>query len=311
MCVGNIASLIKYYDIFKRLKDEGKHRLKIATIFSYGVNEDDLDATGNYMFEDPEIGAGVLDKTSPHTRDKLEEFIGDYNSIFNTKYTTKDQQSFYNYYNELSRRVKNKEIDLLLVVNMFLTGFDSPNLNTLFVDKNLRYHGLIQAYSRTGRKYTGIVIEEAPQDWILGVYEQTPVNFFVQPDSITVNGDSVLWGVVSKLTPATTVPNGKTTADLEYFLMGERGDQYRMINFPNVIRTKYLVDSAIQYNYIDINYYYSGHNEGVQKSEKTITLAVPKVGATNSVSNVLANNIISALATATGLTIAALDTSAS
>lgn len=151
MCVGNIPSLIKYYDIFKRLKEEGKHRLKIATIFSYGVNEEDLDATGNYMFDEPQVGAGIPDKTSPHTRDKLEEFIGDYNAIFNTKYTTKDQQSFYNYYNELSRRVKSKEIDLLLVVNMFLTGFDSPNLNTLFVDKNLRYHGLIQAYSRTNR----------------------------------------------------------------------------------------------------------------------------------------------------------------
>ena len=159
--------------------------------------------------------------------------------------------------------------------------------------------------------YTGIVIEEAPQDWILGVYEQTPVNFLVQPDSITVNGDSVLWGVVSKLTPATTVPNGRITADLEYFLMGERGDQYRMINFPNVIRTKYLVDSTVKYNYIDINYFYEGHNEGVQKSEKTITLVVPKIGATNSVSNVLANSIITALATATGLTITALDTSAS
>ena len=151
MCVGNIASLIKYYDILKRLKVEGKHNLKIATIFSYGVNEDDPDPNGDYMFEEPEIGAGVLNQTTAHTRDKLEEFIGDYNAIFKTKYTTKDQQSFYNYYNELSRRVKNKEIDLLLVVNMFLTGFDSPNLNTLFVDKNLRYHGLIQAYSRTNR----------------------------------------------------------------------------------------------------------------------------------------------------------------
>lgn len=158
--------------------------------------------------------------------------------------------------------------------------------------------------------YTGIVLEEAPQDWILGVYEQTPVNFFVQPDAITVNGDSVIWGVVSSQTPATIVANGKTTADLEYFLMGERGDQYRMINFPNVIRTTYLVDSTKKYNYIDIRYKHVGSNEGAQASEKTITLVVPKVGATDSVSNVLANSIITALATATGLTIAALNTSA-
>ncbi|NOT49629.1 MAG: type I restriction endonuclease subunit R [Acidobacteria bacterium] len=150
-CVSNIKSLIRYYELFKAKKEAGQHRLKIGTIFSYGVNEDDPDASGEYMFEEPEIGAGVLDQTSSHSRDKLEEFIGDYNALFNTKFTTKDSQSFYNYYNDIARRVKNKEIDILLVVNMFLTGFDSPSLNTLFVDKNLRYHGLVQAYSRTNR----------------------------------------------------------------------------------------------------------------------------------------------------------------
>lgn len=150
LCVGNIPSLIKYYDIFKRKKESGEHKLKIGTIFSYGVNEDDPDADGSYMFESPESLTG-LDQVSPHSRDKLEEFIGDYNALFNTKFTTKDSQSFYNYYNDIARRAKNKELDLLLVVNMFLTGFDSPGLNTLFVDKNLRYHGLIQAYSRTNR----------------------------------------------------------------------------------------------------------------------------------------------------------------
>lgn len=151
LCVANIKSLITYYEIFKRKKEAGEHSLKIATIFSYGVNEDDPDATGNYMFEEPPVGAEEVTQVNSHSRDKLEEFIGDYNKIHNTKFTTKDSQSFYNYYNDISRRVKNKEIDLLIVVNMFLTGFDSPGLNTLFVDKNLRYHGLIQAYSRTNR----------------------------------------------------------------------------------------------------------------------------------------------------------------
>jgi type I restriction enzyme R subunit len=151
MCVGSIPSLIKYYEIFKAKEDAGAHKLKIGTIFSYGVNEEDPDADGSYMFEEPESMAMVDDQSSPHTRDKLEEFIGDYNALFNTKFTTKDSQSFYNYYNDIARRAKNKELDLLLVVNMFLTGFDSPGLNTLFVDKNLRYHGLIQAYSRTNR----------------------------------------------------------------------------------------------------------------------------------------------------------------
>jgi type I restriction enzyme R subunit len=151
-CVGNIKTLIKYYDIFKARKDAGGHTLKIATIFSYGVNEDDPDATGNFMFEEPPDGATEeAAEVSSHSRDKLEEFIGDYNQTHNTKFTTKDSQSFYNYYNDIAKRVKSKEIDLLLVVNMFLTGFDSPNLNTLYVDKNLRYHGLIQAYSRTNR----------------------------------------------------------------------------------------------------------------------------------------------------------------
>lgn len=150
MCVGNVASLIKYYELFKRKQEAGEHKLKIGTIFSYGVNEDDPDADGSYMFEEPEPATG-REQLSSHSRDKLEEFIGDYNSLFNTKFTTKDSQSFYNYYNDIARRAKNKELDLLLVVNMFLTGFDSAGLNTLFVDKNLRYHGLVQAYSRTNR----------------------------------------------------------------------------------------------------------------------------------------------------------------
>jgi type I restriction enzyme R subunit len=92
-----------------------------------------------------------LTKEHKHTRDKLEEFIGDYNQAYNTKFTTKDSQSFYNYYNDIARKVKSREIDILLVVNMFLTGFDSKTLSTLYVDKNLKYHGLIQAFSRTNR----------------------------------------------------------------------------------------------------------------------------------------------------------------
>ena len=99
------------------------------------------------MAAEPKTAYGV----NLHSRDKLEEFIGDYNEMFNTKFTTKDSLSFYNYYNDISKKVKNREIDILLVVNMFLTGFDSLPLNTLYVDKNLKYHGLVQAYSRTNR----------------------------------------------------------------------------------------------------------------------------------------------------------------
>lgn len=147
MCVSSVDMLIKYYETFKAKK----HTLKIATIFSYSANEDDKDANGIYTLDESD-GAHVDEEhINKHSREKLDEFIADYNAMFGTKYSTKDSQSFYNYYNELSKRVKNKEIDLLLVVNMFLTGFDSPSLNTMYVDKNLRYHGLIQAFSRTNR----------------------------------------------------------------------------------------------------------------------------------------------------------------
>jgi type I restriction enzyme R subunit len=147
MCVSSVPMLIKYYELFK----SKKHNLKIATIFSYSANEEDQDATGEINLDESD-GAHVDEEhINKHSREKLDEFIEDYNGIFGCKYSTKDSQSFYNYYNDISKRVKQKEIDILLVVNMFLTGFDSKTLNTLYVDKNLKYHGLIQAFSRTNR----------------------------------------------------------------------------------------------------------------------------------------------------------------
>ena len=154
-----------------------------------------------------------------------------------------------------------------------------------------------------------IRITEVEQPWRLGVMAQTPVYFTVQPVAVMVNGDERIWATVTEGTNG-TIANGKKIADLEYFCMGERGDMYRNIGWPHNIPTTYLTDPTVKYNVIDIHYAYVGSNEGVQKSEKTITLVVPKVGATNSVSNVLANSIITAINTATGLTIAALDTSA-
>ena len=150
--VSGVKTLIKYYDLFQKKKEEGKHNLKIATIFSYVANEEDADANGFIpeelsVVEEPKALYGM----NVHTREKLDEYIVDYNKMFGTKFSTKDSQSFYNYYNDISKKVKERKIDILLVVNMFLTGFDSPPLNTLYVDKNLKYHGLIQAYSRTNR----------------------------------------------------------------------------------------------------------------------------------------------------------------
>ena len=113
------------------------------------VNEDDKDANGH--FPENTIGEADVPPIGSHTRDKLDAAIEDYNKMFGTKYSTKDSESFYNYYKDISKRVKNKEVDILLVVNMFLTGFDSKTLNTMYADKNLKYHGLIQAYSRTNR----------------------------------------------------------------------------------------------------------------------------------------------------------------
>lgn len=151
-CTSSVATLIKYYDLFQKKKEEGKHNLKVATIFSFVANEDDADANG-FIPDEVTITEDVksLDSLTVHTREKLDEYIGDYNKMFGTKFSTKDSTSFYNYYNDISKKVKERKIDILLVVNMFLTGFDSKPLNTLYVDKNLKYHGLIQAYSRTNR----------------------------------------------------------------------------------------------------------------------------------------------------------------
>jgi type I restriction enzyme R subunit len=151
-CVSSVETLVKYFDIFQKKKVAGEHDLRIATIFSYATNEDDADANGFIpeevsVIEEPKALYGL----NRHSRDKLEEFIGYYNAMYNTKFSTKDSETFYNYYNDISQKVKERKIDILLVVNMFLTGFDSPALNTMYVDKNLKYHGLIQAFSRTNR----------------------------------------------------------------------------------------------------------------------------------------------------------------
>lgn len=145
LAVQNIQYAKAYYTQLKELMSaEGfpkNKKLKVATIFSYGVNEQDGEE--DESSDDTE----GLDKSS---RDFLEEAITDYNKTFQTNYDT-SADKFPNYYKDVSLRMKNREIDLLIVVNMFLTGFDATTLNTLWVDKNLRYHGLLQAFSRTNR----------------------------------------------------------------------------------------------------------------------------------------------------------------
>ena len=144
--VSSVDAAKVYYQTFKQLQSAVKNPLKIATIFSFAANEEQ-DAIGDIVDESFEIEA-----MSSTAKEFLKSAIDDYNNYFATNYDV-DGKSFQNYYRDLAKRIKNKEVDLLIVVGMFLTGFDAPTLNTLFVDKNLRYHGLIQAYSRTNRIY--------------------------------------------------------------------------------------------------------------------------------------------------------------
>ena len=146
LCVSSVEMAKLYYQEFKKqMAERPTQALRIATIYSYAANEEEPDA--ELLGEENSEDTSALDKTS---RDFLEDAIGDYNEMFHTNYST-DGDRFQNYYKDVSLRMKNKELDLLIVVNMFLTGFDATTLNTLWVDKNLRMHGLIQAFSRTNR----------------------------------------------------------------------------------------------------------------------------------------------------------------
>ena len=144
--VASVPMAKLYYQEFQRqMKADPAKGLRVALIYSYGANED-LEDQGMLGEENPE-DTGALDQSS---RDFLEQAIQDYNQMFHTNYDTSGEK-FQNYYKDVSLRMKNKELDLLIVVNMFLTGFDATTLNTLWVDKNLKMHGLIQAFSRTNR----------------------------------------------------------------------------------------------------------------------------------------------------------------
>jgi len=144
--VSSVDAAKLYYESFKDLQKGRDKPLKVATIFSFAANEEQ-DAVGDILDESFDVSA-----MNSSAKEFLSAAIGDYNAFFKTNFSV-DSNGFQNYYRDLAKRVKSKEIDLLIVVGMFLTGFDAPTLNTLFVDKNLRYHGLMQAYSRTNRIY--------------------------------------------------------------------------------------------------------------------------------------------------------------
>ena len=183
--VQSVEAAKLYYEEFKKQQRDisEEKRLKIATIYSFTAN-DEQNAIGDIPDENFEPGA--MDSSSKEFLDKV---ISDYNGYFKTNYSTNGKE-FQNYYKDLSQKVKDKEIDLLIVVGMFLTGFDAPTLNTLFVDKNLRYHGLIQAFSRTNRilnkvKTFGNIVcfrnlEKATEDAIKTFGDENSVNVILE-----------------------------------------------------------------------------------------------------------------------------------
>ncbi|MEZ2942364.1 HsdR family type I site-specific deoxyribonuclease, partial [Escherichia coli] len=152
LAVSSVDAAKAYYATFKRLQEEAANKsatykpLRIATIFSFAANEEQ-NAIGE--ISDETFDTSAMDSSA---KEFLDAAIREYNSYFKTNFST-DSKGFQNYYRDLAQRVKNQDIDLLIVVGMFLTGFDAPTLNTLFVDKNLRFHGLMQAFSRTNRIY--------------------------------------------------------------------------------------------------------------------------------------------------------------
>lgn len=245
-CISNIETLIKYYDIFQRLKEEGRHNLSIATIFSYGVNETDKEDFAGMDFEEdfnqiaePETAYG------PAHRDKLEHYIELYNKQFGTRYSTKDGASFYEYYQDVSKRVKDRKIDILFVVNMFLTGFDSKWLNTLYVDKNLKYHGLIQAYSRTNRvlgekKSQGNIVVfrnlKKATDEAVALFsdKRAAETIFVQPLEVMVQRFEKAHGELMAITPTVASVDDLYSEDEELaFVLAFR----KILRLVNAMRT--------------------------------------------------------------------------
>lgn len=199
-----------------------------------------------------------------------------------------NNMSISDFYKELAKSlVKNFSRELTPLVKFTLAEGEEA----VPVDVNTKWDTL-------EGNYTALVIDEVEQPWVLGTMAQVPVYFDVYPTTITIDGDERIWGVVEDTESEGYIGNGKNIADLEYFCMGERGDIYRNIGWPNVITTKYLVDPSKEYYTLDIHYAYVGANESVQKSEKDITIVTADKATIN--------NIVSAINTATGLTIASI-----
>lgn len=254
LCVPNISTLIEYYDIFKKKA----HDLKIASIFSCKANKNDKEAKA-FIIDEEELDA----KLCIQSREKLDECIGDYNKMYGTNFSTKDSQSFYNYYNDISKRVKNRNIDILLIVNMFLTGFDSQALNTLYVDKNLNYHGLIQAYSRTNRifnelKSQGNIVcfrnlKKATDDAITLFANEEAKNEIIMPpyEDFTKNFNIAVAKLL-EITPSVDTVNN---------LVDEEAELSFVIAFRQIIRLINTLNSFSEFSYEDLDLDEQGFND--------------------------------------------------
>lgn len=273
-CVSSVDVLIKYYELFKSKKVAGEHNLKIATIFSYNANEEDKDANGDIddFEEDYDMVAEPsTDYKSMRSRDKLDSYITDFNQQFNTKHSAKDGITFLNYKKDISKRVVNKEIDILLVVNMFLTGFDSKPLNTLYVDKNLNYHGLIQAYSRTNRilnekKSQGNILAfrnlKKATDEAIGLFsdKNAKETIIIEPYEDQLKAFNKAYKVLMSIAPTVD-----SVSDLET----EEDELEFARAFREIMRLKNILSSFIEFTFDDT---YMGEQEFVDYTSKYLDL---------------------------------------
>lgn len=260
LCVSNIDSLLTYYETFKNKQKQGLHDLRVVTIFTPSINEDDEDANG--LIGEPDFD--IKTSNNSHSRDKLAEFINDYNALYQTQHSVKDSEAFYTYYKDISKRMKGRDrenaqdqerADILLVVNMFLTGFDVKKLNTLYVDKNLQYHGLIQAYSRTNRilgelKSQGNIVcfrnlkENTDQAVALFSDANAKEEIFIEPYEHYIEAFNQ---GVQALRAIATIPN-----DVNKLISED--DQVEFVKaFRNLIRLLNVSKSFTEFNFTDLN----------------------------------------------------------
>lgn len=229
-CVESIETAILYYKEFQRqIKENPACALKVAMIYSFGANEAEGDDESGFVDDENSDDTTGLDSVS---RDSLESAIRDYNALFRTEYDTSSEK-FQNYYKDVSLRMKNRELDILIVVNMFLTGFDATTLNTLWVDKNLKMHGLIQAFSRTNR-----ILNAVKNCGNIVCFRDLSEN---TDEAIALFGDKNAKGTVL-LRSFSDYYNGFVDDDGKYHkgyteLVGELFEKFPLRNFRNVVMT--------------------------------------------------------------------------